>query len=185
LGDLGVELTSPAGTTSVLLNLNNSMTSANFSDAVFLSNAFYQELSAGTWTLRVIDGGPLDLGTLTNWKLNFFGQKPIPPEESSPPSAPTGLSHAAEFSSLTQSPPITWNASDSSVLRFEYSVGSAPGESDILDWQTHHLATALQISGLSLSVGNVYYVNLRAVNYWEQGSSVVSSSGWTVVETSP
>jgi subtilisin-like proprotein convertase family protein len=94
-GDLGVELTSPSGTKSILLNINNSMLIpdddsgepawvADLTDFVMASNAFYGENSRGTWTLKIVDGlggstgteydkATSQVGTLTNWSLNISG----------------------------------------------------------------------------------------------------------------
>ncbi len=94
-GDLGIELTSPRGTKSILLNINNSFQVAlddngspewvaDLTDMVLSSNAFYGENSQGTWTLRVIDGlgtgtgyefdqNNSQTGTLTQWDLNISG----------------------------------------------------------------------------------------------------------------
>lgn len=73
LGDLGIELTSPSGTKSILLNVNNGFNGANFSGAQFASNAFYGEAAAGPWTLRVVDGAAGDTGTLTGWSIRIYG----------------------------------------------------------------------------------------------------------------
>jgi hypothetical protein len=47
-----IELTSPQGTKSVVLNLGSAHTSASVNGVKFVSNAFYGEPSAGTWTLK-------------------------------------------------------------------------------------------------------------------------------------
>jgi subtilisin-like proprotein convertase family protein len=73
IGDLGVELTSPSGTKSILMNINSSISGTAIVDEVLLSNAFYGEPSFGTWTLKIIDGYAQDTGKLTNWKLNIIG----------------------------------------------------------------------------------------------------------------
>lgn len=72
-GDLGLEITSPAGTKSILLNINSNILDTNLSNAIFTSNAFLNESSQGQWTVKVIDGAAQDTGTLTNWKLRFYG----------------------------------------------------------------------------------------------------------------
>ena len=73
-GDLAVELTSPAGTTSVLLTPFNSFLSGdNYTNLVLASNAFYGESTAGNWTVRLIDGSTPDQGGLVNWSIRFFG----------------------------------------------------------------------------------------------------------------
>jgi subtilisin-like proprotein convertase family protein len=71
--DVGLELTSPAGTVSYLMNVNSGIGETNISNHRYLSNAFLDENSSGTWTLRVIEGKTNCTPVLTNWKLNFFG----------------------------------------------------------------------------------------------------------------
>lgn len=65
--DLAIEVTSPAGTRSVLLSSKQALflpaLSSDFSfnagyilkDAVLMSNAFYGESTKGTWTIRLLD----------------------------------------------------------------------------------------------------------------------------------
>lgn len=95
-GDIGIELTSPSGTKSKLMNINNALLLAqkngtepewiaDLTNFVMLSNAFYGERSQGTWTIKVIDGlgnavgNDLDkatsqTGTLKNWAINIIGR---------------------------------------------------------------------------------------------------------------
>lgn len=73
IGDLGIELTSPSGTKSILMNINNGIVGTAIQDEVLLSNAFYGESSNGQWTLKIVDGYAQDTGTLTNWKINIIG----------------------------------------------------------------------------------------------------------------
>tara|TARA_Y100000590_G_scaffold470711_1_gene668285 strand:+ start:136766 stop:138496 length:1731 start_codon:yes stop_codon:yes gene_type:complete len=73
IGDLGVELTSPSGTKSILMNINSGIVGTAIVDEVLLSNAFYGESSNGQWSLKIIDGYAQDLGKLTNWKINIIG----------------------------------------------------------------------------------------------------------------
>lgn len=73
-GDIGLELTSPRGTKSILMNVNSRLIDGALQNHVFLSNAFYGEPSAGSWQLKVIDGrAGCNNAQLTNWKLNFYG----------------------------------------------------------------------------------------------------------------
>lgn len=65
--DLAIEVTSPSGTTSVLLSSKQAIADPSFDfatgynegyilkNSVFLSNAFYGESAQGTWTIRVVD----------------------------------------------------------------------------------------------------------------------------------
>jgi subtilisin-like proprotein convertase family protein len=73
-GDLGIELVSPSGTKSILLNIKNGFTdTTGLAGMVLESNAFYGEPSAGTWTIRVLDGRASRTGTFTNWQIRVFG----------------------------------------------------------------------------------------------------------------
>ncbi len=75
-GEMGVELTSPSGTKSILMNINNSFLFSEDQNLniVLTSNAFYGEPSQGTWILKVIDGQTGEYsGTLTSWKLKVLG----------------------------------------------------------------------------------------------------------------
>lgn len=74
ISELAIELTSPSGTKSILVNARNSLTGiANYTTEVFLSNAFYQEPSLGNWTVKVVDAKAGNTGTVTAFKLNIFG----------------------------------------------------------------------------------------------------------------
>lgn len=80
-GQVGVELTSPEGTKSILLNINNALLhpvgngspDANL-EVVLTTHAFYGEEATGNWQLKVIDGIVDDReGTLTDWSINLIG----------------------------------------------------------------------------------------------------------------
>lgn len=71
--DLGVELTSPSGTKSILLNINSFIPGVNFNAIHLNTNAFLDEMANGSWTLKVIDGFLSDTGTLTHWKIKING----------------------------------------------------------------------------------------------------------------
>jgi subtilisin family serine protease len=78
VGELGIELTSPAGTRSVLKNITDGyLDSPNLSNQIFLSNAFYGENPAGIWTIKVVDGFDIKnivhMGTLTRWAIRVYG----------------------------------------------------------------------------------------------------------------
>jgi hypothetical protein len=55
-----IELTSPSGTKSIILNAANGLNSGGYyqtslSNVNFLSNAFYGETASGSWVLRFLD----------------------------------------------------------------------------------------------------------------------------------
>jgi subtilisin family serine protease len=73
-GDLAIELTSPAGTRSVLKNGRDGFTNhANLSNMVLQSNAFYGEPAAGIWTIKLVDTEAPDTGSLTSWAIRIYG----------------------------------------------------------------------------------------------------------------
>jgi subtilisin family serine protease/subtilisin-like proprotein convertase family protein len=80
-GDVGLEITSPSGSRSILLNIRNGMPPAgapgpsDLLHGVFLSNLFYGEPADGTWTFKVVDGVPGVTGTLDQWKIRIYGHK--------------------------------------------------------------------------------------------------------------
>lgn len=74
IAELAIELTSPSGTKSILVNGRNSLTGiANYTTETFLTNAFYQESTVGNWTVKVVDTKAGTTGTLTSFSINFFG----------------------------------------------------------------------------------------------------------------
>ena len=73
VSDIGVELTSPAGTRSKILNINSQIQVVDISGWVLSSNAFYGESSKGDWTIKLIDGASGNTGTLDSWKIKLFG----------------------------------------------------------------------------------------------------------------
>lgn len=77
IGDVGLELTSPSGTKSIIWNIGNAFSSnGNLVNMPIQSNAFYGENSAGVWTLRVINSG-LNAKTVSfkGIRLQIAGQK--------------------------------------------------------------------------------------------------------------
>jgi len=73
-GELGIELTSPSGTTSMLFNPRNAFgTANNITNQILLSNAFYGEQGSGNWTIKVVDTLASDTGTITDWSIKIFG----------------------------------------------------------------------------------------------------------------
>lgn len=179
--DLGVELTSPDGTKSILLNINSGiMRNDNLTyDAILLSNAFFGENSLGTWTLKVIDGSTFGTSSLISWDIKIFGHNDPTSTDKTPPAATGLITHAAAHNSSSTSPSISWVPSASSdVIRYEYSISTTPGGTNTRAWTPVGLQTAITATGLTLTVGSTYYVNTRAIDSSENVSSVTSSSGW-------
>ena len=77
--ELGFELTSPAGTRSIINPVFNDALNGvdNPLDWTILSNAFYGEPPTGEWTLKVIDAAEGNIGILDAWSLIFYlGEHP-------------------------------------------------------------------------------------------------------------
>lgn len=96
------------------------------------------------------------------------------------PSPVSALTMSPTHNSNSSTPTITWIGSPSSnVLRYEYCIGISAGTCTLLSWTSNSLNTSLTVSGLSLTNGQKYFVNVRAVDNIGNTSSIVSSS-WTV-----
>ncbi|MCY4478096.1 MAG: S8 family serine peptidase [Gammaproteobacteria bacterium] len=77
--DLGVTVTSPGGTSSVVNAPFNALLDdfPGMSDWQLLSNAFYGEAPNGEWTIRVVDLAAGDTGILQSWRLRlYYGEHP-------------------------------------------------------------------------------------------------------------
>jgi subtilisin-like proprotein convertase family protein len=180
-GELAVELTSPGSTKSIMLNANNSLDgNANLNNPVLLSNRFYGESSAGTWTLRVVDPSNITNGdgTLNNWSINIIGHVDPSPADTTAPAAVTGAMVAqTPYASSTQSPSFSFTASAAGdVLRYEYSIGSSSGGTQLKEWTPLGTSVSGQATGLSLSDNTTYYINIRTIDTSENVSSVVTTS---------
>lgn len=79
VGDLEIVLTSPSGTTSVLVARPGRTSSSEFGlntpmePFVFTSNEFWGESSEGNWTLTIRDAAAISVGTLESWELRALG----------------------------------------------------------------------------------------------------------------
>jgi len=84
--DLSLELQSPGGTKSIILNSNRFTPGTpdpnnengfwlipNLQAVRFVTNAFYGETGVGNWTLKVVDAKANNTGKLIEWKIKVFG----------------------------------------------------------------------------------------------------------------
>ncbi len=183
-GTLGIELYSPSGTKSILMNINSSIAQVNLDHAHFLANAFLNEMSAGTWTLKVIDGsddfGEKIIGKLTHWQVNINGHIPAKRLDMDPPVAVESVKDGESCNSLTHSPLISWiPTSSSDLLRYEYSIGSAPKLTDVLKWKSSGIETTAVETDLNLKLDKKYYINVRVIDTSENVSLITTSDGWS------
>lgn len=188
--DLGVELTSPSGTKSILMNINSGITNGDLTNFTLLSNAFYGESSIGNWTIKVVDGASADTGILNNWSIKVWGGKVVA-SDTTAPIAPSNLVGPNYFMSDSVSPKFTWTASPSGdLLRYEYCIGVSAGDCSLYPWTGSSNLTSGQAVGMYLTIGNTYYFNLRAVDTSENTSTIISDSWvnddggtWTLTST--
>jgi subtilisin-like proprotein convertase family protein len=71
IGDLTITLTSPDGSTSVLVD--KPPTGQDDIRFDFYSTQFWGETGAGDWTLTITDSERGDVGTLESWELTLYG----------------------------------------------------------------------------------------------------------------
>jgi hypothetical protein len=73
-----------------------------------------------------------------------------------------------------------FNASVAGLSRYDYSVGTSAGATDVLSWTSNGTATSVTALGLTLQTSQTYYVNVRAVDNAGNTGSTVSSNGQLV-----
>ena len=74
VGDIGIELTSPQGTKSIMFTVYNGFgRDDDLTNMILASNAFYGESSLGDWKIKVLDIGAGDVGKLKAWKIKVYG----------------------------------------------------------------------------------------------------------------
>ncbi len=69
----------------------------------------------------------------------------------------------------------------SGLSYYEYSIGTAPGATDVTTWKNNFVFNSFTKAGLSLTVGTTYYINVQATNNAGLTSSIVSSNGVLIV----
>jgi subtilisin-like proprotein convertase family protein len=78
-GDLAVTLTSPSGVVSQLATVRVDP-GDNFSSWRFGTVRHWGESAQGSWTLKVVDGAPVDIGTWISWTLQIYGRAGTDPD---------------------------------------------------------------------------------------------------------
>jgi len=69
--------------------------------------------------------------------------------------------------------------SASGIASYKYAIGRSPGASDVVSWTSAGASTSVTKSGLTLSLGQMYYFSVKAVDVAGLESTVVSSNGQT------
>ncbi|MBI4948014.1 hypothetical protein HY844_00425 [Candidatus Berkelbacteria bacterium] len=77
-----------------------------------------------------------------------------------------------------------WDAFNSDVSglnKYEYSIGTTAGATDIKTWTNNSTTTSVTATSLVLNTGQLYFFNVRATDNATNVSNVVSSNGQTVL----
>lgn len=177
IGDLGIELTSPAGTVSKVMMINSGLGIANLSTVRFGSNAFYGEHTFGTWTIKIVDGAAGDTGTLTNWSLDFLGHGD-PALAGAQPAPVTAIGNTGNALSWTHS--VSANR-----RRYEVCVTASTATCDDYKWfnigsgSTYTATKAISTTTwAALTSGTHYKFRIRTVSDKEVESDVTEYE-WT------
>lgn len=72
---------------------------------------------------------------------------------------------------------------NSGIVRYWYSIGTAPGSTNTLGWTSNWAATAVTAKTLSLVQNTIYYFNVRSENGAGMLSNITSSDGQKVDTT--
>jgi len=81
-----------------------------------------------------------------------------------------------------------WDASsdpESGILRYWYSIGTAPGTTSFIGWTDNGINTSVSVTGLLLALNQTYYFNVKAENVAGLFSNVTSSDGILVEQYNP
>ncbi|MCX6343623.1 MAG: PQQ-binding-like beta-propeller repeat protein [Armatimonadetes bacterium] len=106
--------------------------------------------------------------------------------ESTPPTTPEVIDDG-DFTLDTARLHATWSSEDpeTGVTLFEYSIGTSPGDANVVGWTAVGLSTSLDKTGMNLAQGVTYYINVRATNGVGMVSEIGASDGITVDTTPP
>ncbi|NQU19318.1 hypothetical protein HQ550_04095, partial [bacterium] len=120
-----------------------------------------------------------------NWSGPFFDDIFF---DDTPPVI-TGVYDDGEFTFSRTELHATWLAQDDGapIVEYQYAIGTVQGETgnNIVDWISTGLNTEEIVTGLSLTVGQIYYFNVKARNGADLWSDIGSSDGITVLNQAP
>ncbi len=109
----------------------------------------------------------------------------------SPPSTVSvsdGTSTDIATTTSTSSLSANWTAAidaHSGVTNYYYAIGTTPGDDDLVAWTSNGTATSVTATGLSLSIGQTYYISVYSENGAGLQSAIVSTDGQLVISSAP
>lgn len=103
--------------------------------------------------------------------------------ELTPPTLPVVVDSGIQQDSTTYLY-ASWSSNDpeSGVAEYQYAIGTAPGSTNIVGWTSTGTATEITNNDLDLTVGQTYYISVKARNGVGLWSSVGSSDGITIID---
>ncbi|MCX5991302.1 MAG: right-handed parallel beta-helix repeat-containing protein [Chloroflexi bacterium] len=146
-------------------------------------------------TQVIVPTGRLSFGTFYGWRVRYqdnhgaWSRWSSPTSfttlyDYSPPTTPTVADDGDWTTSKTQLH-AAWNSSDpeSGIAEYQYAIGTSAGGTDVVDWTSAGTSTEVTHSGLSLNVGTTYYFSVKAKNGTGGWSSVGTSNGITISDS--
>jgi len=183
--DIGIELSSPEGTMTKVMNINSHITGTNLNTVKFGLNAFYGERSNGNWTIKVFDGKSGVSGTLNNWSISIIGNEGAASvTDTIDPFPVESFTHADGILSWTAPAGVT------DIARYEiciYETSDLEISCKDADWRpiingTTNLTLSGYVSGglkiVSFSSGVNYSAKIRVIDEAENESTQAMTS-WT------
>ena len=143
-----------------LLNLPSNITSLNLNPG----QTYYISARA------ITSGGDLsDVFSSAGWVV-----------DTSAPVTPTIIDDGSIQLDETISNLITWSGGSDNIGidHYQISIGSSEGLTDIQTWVIADSTSSHQFSGISLSPGQTYYINVRPVDEAGNVGDIISSDGW-------
>lgn len=161
---------------------NTNYTDTPLNDVLLTSRAYTDtEITNGTiyyYKYTVVDTGFGESG--------YSNEASATPNDPTSPTTPVVLDEGHCTCSTTALSGY-WSAEDpeSGIAEYEYGIGTTPGTVNVVNWTSVGTATQVTKSGLNLSDGVTYYINVKARNGVGTWSSVGSSDGILVSSGCP
>ena len=139
------------------------------------------------WQARVKDAGGL-YSSWVSYDVNAESARDVGVDTTAPTGGTvydgTGVGVDSTFATSSLSAlSANWdsfNTDVSGLLRYDYSIGTSAGATDIKSWTDNTTSTTVTATGLTLQTSQIYYVNVRAVDNAGNVQSAVSSNGQLV-----
>jgi hypothetical protein len=111
---------------------------------------------------------------------------PEPPSDTTPPTTPTVTDDGATTTSKNRLS-ASWSSTDpeSGIAEYQYAIGTAPFESDVVGWTSVGGDTQVTAKCPKLDLGYTYYFSVKAINGVGLVSGVGSTDGITVIYNNP